>query len=86
MSNRTKTRLVRIGNSRGIRIPKVVIEQLGLGTEVELSVHTDRLVVRSARRPRQGWAKKFREMHERGDDRMIDEFPPTTWDLEEWEW
>ncbi len=86
MSNTTKTRLVRIGNSRGIRIPKVVIEQLGLGTEVELSVHTDRLVVRSARRPRQGWAKKFREMHERGDDRMIDEFPPTTWDLEEWEW
>ena len=86
MNNTTKTRLVRIGNSRGIRIPKVVIEQLGLGTEVELSVHTDRLVVRSARRPRQGWAKKFREMHERGDDRMIDEFPPTTWDLEEWEW
>ncbi len=86
MSSATKTRLVRIGNSRGIRIPKVLIEQLGLAGDVELSVQADRLVVRSARRPRQGWAKKFREMHERGDDRMIDEFPPTTWDLEEWEW
>ncbi len=86
MSSATKTRLVRIGNSRGIRIPKVLIEQLGLAGDVELSVQADRLVVRSARRPRQGWAKKFREMHERGDDRMIDEFPPTSWDLEEWEW
>jgi antitoxin MazE len=86
MSNTTKTRLVRIGNSRGVRIPKAVIEQLGLDDDLELSVQADRLVIRSARRPRQGWAKKAREMHERGDDRMVDEFPPTTWDLEEGHW
>jgi antitoxin MazE len=75
MSNTTKTRLVRIGNSRGVRIPKAVIEQLGLDDDLELSVQADRLVIRSARRPRQGW-----------DDRMVDEFPPTTWDLEEGHW
>jgi len=86
MSTVATTRLVRIGNSRGIRIPKALIEQLGLADDVELSVQADRLVIRAARRPRQGWAKKAREMHQRGDDRMIDEFPPTTWDLEEWEW
>jgi antitoxin MazE len=86
MNNTTKTRLVRIGNSRGIRIPKVLIEQLGLAGDVELSVQADRLVVRPLRHPREGWDEKAREMHERGDDRMIDDFPPTTWDLEEWEW
>ena len=47
MSNTTKTRLVRIGNSRGVRIPKAVIEQLGLKTILELSVQANRLVVRS---------------------------------------
>ena len=87
MSGTTKTRMVRIGNSRGIRIPKVLIEQLGLGDEVELSVQGDGLVVRAPRRhPREGWEEKAREMRERGDDRMIDEFPPTTWELEEWQW
>ena len=86
MSRTTKTRMVRIGNSQGIRIPKVLVEQLGLTDEVELSVQGDRLVVRSGRRPRQGWAKAAREMHERGDDRIVEEFPPTSWDLEEWHW
>ena len=50
MSNTTKTRIVRIGNSQGTRIPKVILDQLGLAGEVELSVQTDRLVIRSVRR------------------------------------
>ncbi len=87
MSNTTKTRLVRIGNSRGIRIPKVVIEQLGMGTEVELSVHSDRLVVRPLRRARQGWEVKIRaSLAEEGEEPPLEEWPPTAWDLKEWEW
>ena len=81
-----KSHLVRIGNSRGVRIPKVWLEQLGLSDEVEMAVQSDQLVIRSARRPRQGWEDQFRVMHERGDDRPIEEFPASAWDQQQWEW
>ena len=87
MSNVTKTRIVRIGNSRGVRIPKVWLEQLDLGEEVELSVHEDRLVIRSARRPRQGWEERIRtSLEKEGEEPPLEEWPPTAWDLREWEW
>lgn len=86
MGNVIKSHLVRIGNSRGVRIPKVWLEQLDLGDEVELGMEANRLVIRSARRPRQGWEEQFRAMHERGDDRLIEGFPASTWDDQEWEW
>ncbi|MBI3998107.1 MAG: AbrB/MazE/SpoVT family DNA-binding domain-containing protein [Armatimonadetes bacterium] len=86
MRNSVRTRVVRIGNSRGIRIPKIWVQQLGLGEEVELAVQRDRLIVRPARRPRQHWAEAFRSMAARGDDRLIDQPVPTVWDKAEWEW
>jgi antitoxin MazE len=86
MSSVRKAHLVQIGNSRGVRIPKVWLEQLGFSDEVELAVQADQLVIRSARRPRDGWENQFRVMHERGDDRPIEEFPASTWDEQEWEW
>jgi antitoxin MazE len=63
-----KTRIIRIGNSQGIRIPKPLLEQTGLRDEVELSVQDDALIIRPARTPRAGWADAFREMARRGDD------------------
>jgi antitoxin MazE len=86
MSSVVKSHLVPIGNSRGVRIPKVWIEQLGLADEVELAVEADRIVIRSARRPREGWEDQFRAMHDRGDDRPVEEFPASDWDQHEWEW
>lgn len=83
-----KSRVVQIGNSRGIRIPKLLLEQTGLRGEVEISVHGDTLVIRPARGPRTGWAAAFREMARRGDDALLDENGPTlsSWDEHEWEW
>ena len=86
MGNVTRTRIVRIGNSRGVRIPKVWLDQLDFAEEVELSVHADRLIIRSARRARQGWDEQFRAMHEAGEDRVVDQFPASAWDSQEWEW
>jgi antitoxin MazE len=86
MGGVVKSHLVQIGNSRGVRIPKVWLDQLGFRDEVELALGPDQLVVRAARRPRQGWEDQFRTMHERGDDRPIEEIPASTWDEEEWEW
>jgi antitoxin MazE len=83
-----KTRIVRIGNSRGIRIPKVLLEQAELADEVDISVQDKSLVIRPVRKPREGWAASFDEMAARGDDALLDGDTPslTSWDEEEWEW
>jgi antitoxin MazE len=83
-----KAVLVRIGNSRGIRLPKPVIEQCGFEDEVEMEVHHHELVIRSSSHPRDGWAPAFARMSECGDDELLDRVaesgPP--WDEKEWEW
>jgi antitoxin MazE len=82
------TRIVRIGNSRGIRIPEILLERAGLHGEVEISVQDNTLVIKPARRPRAGWEAALAEMAARGDDTLFDEGTPslTRWDDDEWEW
>jgi len=84
--NTVKTRIIKIGNSRGIRIPKLLIEQVGIGTEVEIAVEKDQLVIRSTSSPRQGWDAQFRAMAEHDDDRLLDTPVLTEWDSSEWKW
>jgi antitoxin MazE len=86
MSTALKARIVRIGNSQGVRIPKVWLDQLALGEEVELSVDAQQIVIRSSRKPRQGWDDALRAMAERGDDRLLDEPTTTRWERDEWQW
>ena len=81
-----KTRIVRIGNSRGIRVPKVLLEEAGLPEEVELRAEPGRLVVSAATRPRAGWATKARSMHQRGHDAPLDPGTPTAFDETDWRW
>jgi len=81
-----KTRIVRIGNSRGFRVPKLLLEQADLPDEVELRAEPGRLVVRAATRPRTGWAAKARTMHARGDDRPLDAVTSTQFDKADWRW
>jgi len=88
MSVMTKTRIIRIGNSHGIRIPKLLLEQVGFDVEVEVEAQNNQIVIRPARRARHGWDEQFKAMAERGDDRLLDEKAPslTEWDAEQWEW
>jgi antitoxin MazE len=81
-----KTKLVKIGNSRGIRLPKAIIEQVGLTDSVELQVEGDRIVIRGAADPRAGWEEAAQRMHACGDDVLLDDWVPTKFDQEEWEW
>lgn len=81
-----RTRLVRIGNSRGVRIPKLLLEQAGLEDEVELRVVEHGIVIESVRAPRAGWREAARLIRERGEDGMLDEPTPTRFDETEWEW
>jgi antitoxin MazE len=80
------TRIVRIGNSRGIRVPKVLLDQADLPDDVELRAAPGRLVVTAAKRPRQGWAVAARTMRERGDDTLLDSGTPTRFDRTDWTW
>ena len=82
----TKARIVRIGNSRGIRVPKVLLDQAQLPDEVELHAEPGRLVVQGARRPRMGWAEAARAMSKQGNADLLDEPTATRFDREEWEW
>lgn len=86
MTGATRTHIVRIGNSRGVRIPKLWLEQLQFGEEVEMTVQANQLLIRSAHRPRQDWEASFAEMRRRGDDRLTDDMPSSAWDAQHWEW
>jgi antitoxin MazE len=88
VSTVTKTRIIKIGNSQGIRIPKLLLEQVDLGQEVELEVQQDQIVIRATRSPRQGWDEQFQAMAHRGDDQLLDgeTLNLTAWDADEWKW
>jgi antitoxin MazE len=83
-----KTSIIRIGNSRGIRIPKALLEQCRLRGTVELEVQNDHLVVRPVAKARSGWENAFCRMAQQGDDALLDpeSWPRTQWDETEWEW
>ncbi len=87
MGTGTKTRIVKIGNSQGIRIPKPLLEQADIGEEVELEVQDGQLVIRQVRSSRFGWDDKFAKMAKNEDDRLLDtDTIDSKWDSDEWEW
>lgn len=88
MSTMIRTRIVKIGNSQGIRIPRLVLEQSGIESDVELEVKEGAIIIREMSHPRQNWESAFRAMAEQGDDGLVngDDVLSTVWDEEEWEW
>jgi len=58
-SRSIRSKIVRIGNSQGIRIPRTLLQQLRLNSDVEMTVQDDQLVIRAARSPRSGWEERF---------------------------
>jgi len=83
-----KAAVIRIGNSRGVRIPKSFLAQCELQDEIEMEVHGRELVIRSCHAPRAGWETAFQNMRARHDDDLIDRKaePSTEWAEREWEW
>jgi antitoxin MazE len=78
-----KTRLIRIGNSRGVRLAKPVLEQAGLEDEVEIRVQPGAVIITAAESPRAGWAEAAAKY---GPSRLLDAPSATRFDGEEWEW
>jgi antitoxin MazE len=81
-----KTHLIRVGNSRGVRLPKPLIEAAGLTDDVELRVRDGAIVIARVTSVRSGWAEAARRMRARDEDRLLDLPTPTRFDKREWKW
>jgi antitoxin MazE len=81
-----KGRLIRIGNSRGVRLPKPVIEGAGLQEDVEIHVRGNTVVIGPRKRPRVGWAEAAKQMRQAAHDKLLDDPTPTKFDEQDWHW
>ncbi|WP_419840224.1 AbrB/MazE/SpoVT family DNA-binding domain-containing protein [Candidatus Poriferisodalis sp.] len=79
-------RIVPIGNSRGVRLPKPLIEEAGLGERVSLRVVDGGVLIEPRPEARTGWAKAARLARERGDEVVVEPWPLTGFDIDAWEW
>jgi antitoxin MazE len=81
-----RAKLIRIGNSRGIRIPKPVLEQVGLRETVEIRAEKGRLIILPDQPSRRGWAERFAAAAKAGG--TSDQLDPISneFDRSEWTW
>ena len=86
MNNMIRSKVVKIGNSRGIRIPRTLLEQAGLVDEVEMKVEGNQLIIHPVHAPRTGWKDQFAAMADHQDDQLIDGTVTSQWDEDEWTW
>jgi antitoxin MazE len=88
MTTLLRTRIIRIGNSQGIRIPRTLLDLARLSRDVEVEANAEQIVIRSVRGTRQDWDDQFQRMAAQGDDVLLDAFSSSlsAWDDEEWEW
>jgi antitoxin MazE len=79
-----ETNVIKIGNSKGVRLSKTILEKYQIGEKVEIILEDDQIVLKPIRIPRQGWAEAFKKMHEEEEDKLLipDVFEDE--DFEEW--
>lgn len=63
--------IIRIGNSRGVRLPKDLLDRLGFADKVEAVLGENSLTLYPVKKPRAGWAEAARSMHQAGDDELL---------------
>lgn len=63
--------VIQIGNSKGIRFSKTLLEKYNIKDKVDLILEKGRIIIQPLSKPRKGWEKSFKEMSENGDDRLL---------------
>ena len=63
--------LIKIGNSKGFRLSKTLIEKYGIKDKVELILEKGYIILKPISKPRKGWEKAFKEMSKNGDDQLL---------------
>jgi antitoxin MazE len=85
-----KIKIVKIGNSKGIRIPKSLLRQTGIGEEVTIEVKDNQIILKAINSSvRSGWESAFIKMNSMGDDKLLDKAylnNQSSFDDSEWEW
>jgi antitoxin MazE len=78
--------IVKIGNSKGIRLPKAIIDQCSIDDKVDLEVKNNEIILKAIKKkPREGWNQKFKMMAENGDDKLSIS-DSIDIDMNNWEW
>ena len=83
-----RARVIKIGNSQGLRIPKPILEQTGIKDDVGIELEKNQIIIRPVQKAREGWGKAFKMMAKKGDDDLVidDRDISHSWDEEEWQW
>jgi antitoxin MazE len=78
--------VVQIGNSRGVRLPKAILDQLEISDKLDMEVENNQIILKPVpHQPRQGWDIAFSQMREEGEDKLLLPEAAVTKDFE-WEW
>ncbi|GGK76322.1 AbrB/MazE/SpoVT family DNA-binding domain-containing protein [Rufibacter glacialis] len=63
--------IIQIGNSKGLRLPKSILDRYNIKDKVELIFEEGQIILKPVEQPRKGWDKAFKKMHEKGDDQLL---------------
>ncbi len=78
--------IINIGNSKGLRLPKGILKQCGIGQTVNVKVQDHTLIITPCTSLRKNWEQAFQKMSANSEDILIDEHTVTSWDETEWQW
>jgi len=80
-----RAKVIRIGNSKGIRIPAYILKECNIKEKIRLEVKDSKIIITPMDKPRKNWDKKFKEMKNNREDKLIIS-DNVGLDAEDWEW
>ena len=63
--------IIKIGNSKGLRLTKSILDRYNITDKIELILEKGQIILRPISEPRKGWDKAFQKMQENGDDQLL---------------
>lgn len=78
------TKLIKVGNSKGIRIPSGILKECEIEDQIEIEVKDNTIILKPVKKVREGWDEAFKKMHQKLEDKLIDENIDA--EMDDWEW
>jgi antitoxin MazE len=76
--------IIQIGNSKGIRLSKTLIEKYNIRDTMELILEEDQIILKPKTEPRKGWDEAFKKMHQKREDKPLIDDVFKDEDFDEW--
>jgi len=76
--------IIKIGNSKGLRLSKAIIDKYNIKDKVQLILEDDKIILKPIASPRKGWGDRFKKMNERGEDKLLIDDVYEDEDFDEW--